>query len=179
VQEGASSSPNAKNYLPEKITDEDTAFRFASECQRAEKVALRLIARAEQCSLGLTRKLEKRNFSTDCVSAVISRLLELKLVNDSRFSRLWLESRLRLARSPRRLLVSLCGRGIDRDDAETAIKTILDEETEFKILTRFVKKYSRKQGRKEEKNSVSLKHMLRNEGFSQQVINQFLDDSKY
>ena len=175
MQEGASSSPNVKDYLPEKITDEDAAFRFASECQRAEKIALRLIARAEQCSLGLTRKLEKRKFSADCVSAVISRLLELKLVDDSRFSRLWLESRLRLARSPRRLLVSLCGRGIDRDDAEAAIRTILDEETEFAILTRFVKKYSRKSVRKEEKNAVSLKHLLKNEGFSQQAIIRFLE----
>jgi SOS response regulatory protein OraA/RecX len=101
--------------------------------------------------------------------------LELKLVDDSRFSRLWLESRLRLARSPRRLLVSLCGRGIDRDDAEAAIKTVLDEETEFTILTRFVKRYSRKSGRKEGKNAVSLKHLLKNEGFSQQTITRFME----
>jgi SOS response regulatory protein OraA/RecX len=101
--------------------------------------------------------------------------LELKLVDDSRFSSLWLESRLRLARSPRRLLVSLCGRGIDRDDAQTAIKPVLDEETEFTILTRFVKRYSRKSGRKEGKNAVSLKHLLKNEGFSQQAIAQFIE----
>jgi len=175
VQESVSSSPNVRSYLPEKITDEDAAFRFASECQRAEKAALRLIARAEQCSLGLARKLEKRNFSTDCVNAVISRLLELKLVDDSRFSRLWLESRIRFARSPRRLLISLCGRGIDRDAADAAIKTVLDEETEFTVLMRFVKRYFKKSVRKNEKNSVSIKHLLRNEGFSQQAIMRFTE----
>jgi len=175
VQESVSSSPNVKNYLPEKITDEDAAFRFASECQRAEKAALRLIARAEQCSLGLARKLEKRKFSAECVNTVISRLIDLKLVDDSRFSRLWLESRIRFARSPRRLLVSLCGRGIDRDDAEAAIKTVLDEETEYTVLMRFVKKHIKKLSRKNEKNSVSIKHLLRNEGFSQQAITRFTE----
>ncbi|MCL2128065.1 MAG: regulatory protein RecX, partial [Treponema sp.] len=39
---------------------EEEGFRFASSCLRAEKAALRLIARAEQNVFGLARKLEKR-----------------------------------------------------------------------------------------------------------------------
>ncbi len=156
---------------------EEEAFRFAAECLRAEKTALRLIARAEQCGPNLMRKLEKRKFTAACAGAVISRLYELKLVDDRRFARLWLESRLRLARSPRRLLSSLCGHGIDRDDAEAALKAVLnEEETELALLKRFVKKHSRKVGREGEDGERSLKYLLKSEGFSPQAITRFLDE---
>ena len=139
---------------------------------RAEKTALRLIARAEQCTGGLTRKLEKRGFDSVCVSEVISKLTELKLLDDNRFSRLWLESRLRLPRSPRRLLSSLCARGIDHEEAQTALKNVLDEETELALLARFAKKYSRKA----KGDPRSLKYLLKNEGFSSAAIKRFLGE---
>jgi regulatory protein len=155
--------------------DEEEAFRFAAECLKAEKAALRLIARAEQCGPGLTRKLEKRKFTAVCAGAVISRLSELKLIDDRRFARLWLESRLRLTRSPRRILSSLCGHGIDREDAEAALKAVLDEETELALLTRFVKKRSRKAVREGEERERSLKYLLKSEGFSPRAIRRFFD----
>ena len=154
---------------------EEAAFRFASACLRAEKAALRLIARAEQCTNGLTRKLEQRGHSTVCVNTVISRLAELKLLDDRRYAQLWLESRLCLTRSPRRLLSALCGRGINRDDAQAALKTALDEEAEFAMLTRFVKRHSRKKGGEGENTARSFKYLLKSEGFSALAIERFLD----
>lgn len=177
--------------LPETLTNpetaqgiaininEENAFRFASACLRAEKTALRLITRAEQCSLGLTRKLEKRGHETACVNMVISRLYELKLLDDQRFACLWLESRLRLTRSPRRLLIALRTRGIDREDAETALKTVLDNETEFSLLTRFVRKHDRKSGKSANHDTArSLKYLLKSEGFSLTAIEQYLEQTR-
>ena len=160
MQDGASSSPNAS-------LEENT-----SALLRAEKAGLRLIARAEQCSHGLALKLEKRGHEPDCINTVISRLLELKLIDDNRYARLWLESHLRLARSPRRLASSLYRRGIERDDADNALKTALNEEEEFAMLSRYVKKHLRKKSGKD----VSLKHLLKSEGFSPQVITRFLNE---
>ena len=142
----------------------------------AEKAALQLIARAEQCSLGLARKLEKRKFTPACVDNVISRLVELKLIDDKRFATLWLESKLRLTRSPRQLLASLCRRGVDPKEAEAALKTVLDEDTELVLLDRFAKKHLRKAERKGEKGKSPLLYILKNEGFTRQAINRFLDD---
>jgi regulatory protein len=149
---------------------------------QAEKVALRLIARAEQCSAGLTRKLEKRKYDPAVVNDVISRLTELKLLDDSRFARLWLESRLRFARSPRRLLSSLCARGIDHDEAESALKEVLNADNEKALLARFVKKHARKLRLMRHKLSGSedatrsLKYSLKGEGFSSAVIEEYLCD---
>ncbi|MDR1836359.1 MAG: recombination regulator RecX [Treponema sp.] len=156
---------------------EEAAYRYASACLRAEKASLRLIARAEQCSAGLSRKLQKRGHEAACINAVISRLSELKLIDDLRFARLWLESRLHLTRSPRRLSAGLCVRGIDRGDAGAALKAVLDEEAELTLLTRFVKKYARKNCRRSEGGDVtcSLKYLLKSEGFSPPAIERFMD----
>jgi regulatory protein len=151
---------------------EETENSSLSPYLRAEKTALRLIARAEQCTGGLIRKLEKRKFTQECISEVISKLTELNLLDDNRFARLWLESRLRLPRSPRRLLSSLCARGIDHEDAQTALKNVLDDETEFALIAKFAKKYSRKTNG----DPRSLKFLLKSEGFSTEAIKRFLGE---
>jgi len=87
-------------YLPQNILNDlfnldegelnpavEEGLRFAAECFRAEKPALRLIARAEQCSAGLSRKLEKRKISAKCAGAVISKLIEAGLIDDERYAR--------------------------------------------------------------------------------------------
>ena len=136
---------------------------------QAEKAALRLIARAEQCSAGLTRKLEKRGYDSASINKVISNLCEINLLDDKRFARLWLLSHMHLTRSPRRLLSSLCSRGIDLDDAKNTLKEVLDKETELALLERFAKKYTKKTDNKSE-----IKFLLKNEGFSTKIIEEFL-----
>jgi len=151
---------------------EETAFRHASACLRAEKAALKLIARAEQCRSGLFRKLEKRGHEAACVSAVINRICSLQLIDDRRYAQLWLESRLRLPRTPRRLLAALCAKGIDRDDAESSLKEVLDEETEYALLLRFIKKHERKKSSRND-DTRSLKFLLKGEGFSIVAIQRY------
>jgi len=160
---------------------EEESFRFASSCLRAEKTALRLIARAEQNVFRLSCKLEKRGFDSACARAVIFRLSGLNLIDDRRYARLWLESRVsRQAASPRRLLGSLCARGISRDDAEPALRETLDEETELRLLERFAEKLKRKHkiddSNGEEYARRSLKFLLKSEGFSSRAIQCFLEE---
>jgi len=69
-------------------SEKDTITAFV----RAEKTALRLIARAEQCTKGLTRKLTKRGFDANSINEVISNLTEKNLLNDSRYARYWIQA---------------------------------------------------------------------------------------
>jgi len=159
---------------------EEENFRFASACLRAEKAALRLIARAEQTTFGLSRKLEKRGHDAACTRAVISRLCETGLLDDCRYARLWLESRInRQAASPRRLLAALQSRGIDRRDAEAAVQETLDDETEQQLLERYVQKLKRTNKLKNDDDSGSaqrsLRYVLKGEGFSFSAIQYFFD----
>ena len=161
--------------------DEEEAFRFASACLRAEKRALQLIARAEQTIFGLSRKLQKRGHDHDCIRAVVAQLCELNLLDDRRYARLWLESRIsRQATSPRRLLAAIRSRGIDRHDAEAALKETLDAEAERLLLDRYVQKLRRKGAVADDIDNDpailrSLRYTLKNEGFSSLAIEIVLD----
>ena len=161
---------------------EEEGFRFASACFRAEKTALQLIARAEQSIFGLTRKLKKRSHDPACVRAVIAQLCELKLIDDRRYARLWLETRInRQSSSPWRLLAALRSRGIDRNDAESAVKEALDDDTEFQLLQRYVEKIKRKQAKNSSQENAaaarqSLKYRLKSEGFSTPAIQRFFEE---
>jgi regulatory protein len=140
---------------------------------------LRLIARAEQTTLGLTRKLERRGHDPACIRDVISRLCELGLLDDRRYARLWLDSRIsRKSTSPRRLLIALRTRGIDNDDADSALKETLDDETEFLLLKRYVEKLRRrrKNNNDDDDEGRSLKYLLKNEGFSSSAVRRFFSE---
>jgi len=160
-------------------TDEEEAFRFASACLRAEKRALQLIARAEQTVFGLSRKLQKRGHDPGCINAVTAQLCDLNLLDDRRYARLWLESRIsRQAASPRRLLAALRSRGIDRHDAEAALKETLDDDAERQLLERYVQKLRRKRSTSDDTDAAAiraLRYALKCEGFSSPAIAIFLD----
>lgn len=166
----------------ELAANEEEGLRFASACARAERTALRLIARAEQSFAGLLRKLEKRGHDRACAQRALSRLTELMLIDDERFARLWLESRIACrAASPRRLLAGLCSRGIERDLAETGIKAALDAEAELNLLRRYVKKIEKRKNfgsiirMNQAEPERSLKYYLKGEGFSSLAIEMYLD----
>ena len=172
------------DYLPEAFNaglleegrelagSEEEALRFAASCYRAEKAALKLIARAEQNSLGLTFKLERRGHDAPIVKAVVSRLLDRDLLNDERFAELWLRSHLSYgkAQSPQWLLASLGKRGVDRNSSQKALKSLLDPETEYALLLRYLEKA----GIDKEKESF-LRSRLKNEGFSYDVLERYFD----
>ena len=151
---------------------EEEAFRFAARCYLAEKAALRLIARAEQNSLGLTAKLERRGYDASVVKAVISRLLGRNLLNDERYAELWIRSCLaRKTQSPLWLLASLQKRGIDRDTAKRTIKKVLDEETEYSLLLKYIEKIDILDNNIKNGSKTKLKC----EGFSPEILNRFFD----
>jgi regulatory protein len=152
--------------------DEET-LGFAAACFRAERAALRLAARAEQTVFGLSRKLERRGHGSRAVGAVVARLTELDILNDRRYAQAWARSR--LARSvcgPRRLFQALCGRGIDRDDAREALKSVLDAGGEAALLRRFIAgNYPGFDGK-----DPFLKQQLRYAGFSAAVVQAFWEE---
>ncbi|MDR0629720.1 MAG: recombination regulator RecX [Treponema sp.] len=146
---------------------EEGALRFAASCVRAESQALRLVARAEQSSQGLARKLTQRGHTAPCVQRVVSRLIEQAIISDYRYAQMWLHARLaRRLESPRYLITALCSRGIDRNIARKALTEVLDFDTELAMLNRYLeKKHLIQNG-----SSINLRQNLKYEGFSSPVI---------
>ena len=157
----------------ELSSGEEEAFRFAAACYKAEKIALRLIARAEQSSLGVTAKLERRGFEAPVAKAVVSCLLSRNLLDDGRYAELWIRSRLALrkAPTPQWLLAALRKRGIDRESSRKALDKALDGETEYALLLRYLESRGFR-----EKARSSLRAQLKYEGFSSDALERYFDE---
>jgi len=151
----------------------EEALPFDADLIKAEKIALRLIARAEQSSSLLTAKLEKRGIDPSIARQVISALLERQLLNDERYAELWIRAHLdRKAPSPLWFLVSLEKKGVNRKISLNAINKVLDEETEYSLLLRFVGKMDL-----HIKETGLFRAKLRHEGFSPEAISRFFDSA--
>jgi regulatory protein len=149
----------------------EEASPFDADCIKAEKIALRLIARAEQSVSGLTAKLEKRGVDPSAASQVISSLLDRKLLDDERFAERWIHAHLggKKALSPLWFLVSLEKRGLKRETSLNAIGKVLDEETEFSLIVGYIERIDVRY----KENSGLLKKKLRYERFSIEAIDRF------
>jgi regulatory protein len=157
----------SERYFPGKELSlpEETALRFAAACYRAERVALRLVARAEQTRRGLSLKLQRRGHPGPAAQAVVSRLISLELLSDERYALRWLRSRLsRSGESPLRLFAALRRRGIDTGTAREALGSALDFETETALLEGYLRK------RRPPVRRSALGRLLKREGFSVRVI---------
>jgi regulatory protein len=172
--EDPASWETGKEFSP----SEEEALRFAAACYKAERAGMRLIGNAEQTKLGLIRKLEQRGHERTCVQAVISRFVDLDLVNDGRYAEFWLRSKLakRGGRvpGPRKLSASLGSKGVARDAISGAIDRVLDEEAEFALLERFLEKNAHPRGFLGEEG-YSLRSFLKSEGFSVDVLNRYFE----
>lgn len=144
----------------------------------AKEAALRLVARAEQCSPLLTQKLLKKGFERRAVRAVVDELTDADMVNDGRFARLWLRSRLR-SRSrpdtPLRLRIALCSKGIGRATVAAALRDCLDTETETALLLRYLRQHgpvprSGDRSGLRSGDRTGLRSNLRREGFSEEAL---------
>jgi len=157
----------------ELSSGEEEACRFAAACYQAEKIALRLIARAEQNSLALTAKLERRKIDAAAAKAVVSRLLDQNLLNNERYAERWIRSQLALrkAPSPQWLLAALGKRGIDRKSSLKALDKVFDPQTEYELL----EKYLEKTRISRDSRTFSIRAQLKHEGFSSTVIDLYLD----
>ena len=144
---------------------------FDAACNKAEKAAIRLIARAEQNSLGLTAKLERRGFQSIVVKEVVSRLLDQNLLNDARYAELWIRSRLSGVKklSPLWLLSSLAKKGIDKKSSQKALEKVLDLETEYALLIN----YMEKSGFPKIGTAYTRRAQLKKEGFSYDVLDKY------
>ena len=175
----------SRYYLPEDfdpydfVSDidlsphEEEIFNHASLCFKAELSAKRLIARAEQHSMGLRSKLISRGFGSSIAKIVVSSLQERCLLDDERYGVLWLQNRISSssAYSPKKLLFSLRNKGISRDDANNAMKKVMSFDTEYALLDKYIKK------NKLLISQPDLKYSLSYEGFSRDTLNEFFDEN--
>ena len=147
-----------------------------TEILNAEKSALVLIARAEQCSWKLKCKLEKKKYSSDAIQTVLDRLTELDLVNDRRYAELWLKSRIsKGVKGPLMLTQLLRAKGIIQETVAEALTALLTPESEAELLERCLTKYV-PDARQDQK--AAKRNFLKRQGFSAAAINRYFEEQE-
>ena len=145
-----------------------------------------LVARAEQCSNGLKRKLEKKKIPSDIITEVLDHLVELNLVNDLRYAQLWLKMKIsRGNKGPRMLSLLLKAKGIDNETIDAALAAVLTPEVEMMLLRSCLNKAL--QDKKDRANILNAKNpddsrtvirrFLKMEGFSTEVIERYFENA--
>lgn len=102
----------------------------AEEAEEAARlICLRLLAAGPRTRAQLSDALHRRRVPEEAAAAVLERLAEVGLIDDSAFARAWVETRHHgrgLAR--RALSAELCRRGIEAEDVRVAVGVIGSEE---------------------------------------------------
>ncbi len=151
--------------------DLEALERSARFCAAKQK-AYSLLASSEQSSFRLKQKLMYRGFSESISSETVRSLISEGLVDDERYSRMWVSSRLRRkAEGPSKLTASLLARGIARETAERVIASLMEEISPKELLMRAIESMHHKTGMTEEK----MIRALISRGFPYQMVRNHLE----
>lgn len=139
----------------------------------AEKKAVDYLARAEQCRIGLVRKLTAKGFAKEPIQAALDYLESISYLSDRRFARAWLNNRkIGHSEGRGRLASELAARGISRNDADLALDEFFDANDEKTLCLRALKKCQRLK-----KSLEKTQDYLKKCGFSYRVIKDILSES--
>ncbi|HOO76544.1 MAG TPA: regulatory protein RecX [bacterium] len=104
------------------------------ERRAAREYALRLLDYRERSSGELARRLMEKGFGEAAARFVLDGLRKSGLVDDERFARLWVTSRLRARPRSRRLIgIELARRGISRDSIRSVLDALMPEDGEEEL----------------------------------------------
>lgn len=151
----------------EKIEDENQRIL-------ALKKAGDLLKRSEQSSGGLYLKLKKKGFSESICRATVDRVLEAGYVDDVRFSRFWIEYRMR--RHPEgksHLCQGLIAKGVPGSIASDVVEQSVDDEDLLQAVVRAGEKL--KKQHKSDQNK--LRQALMRRGFTVSQIRYFFEEN--
>jgi len=135
-------------------------------------VAVRYLARWDRTAAQVENFLKNKGATPAQIKQTISRLAELRYLNDCAFARRWIASR--FARKPmgrERLRAELLERGITESLADHAIREALRGVDEEALARRALKV---KQGRGSRLGRVRAARLLRQRGFEQETIDRII-----
>jgi len=136
------------------------------------KKALDLLSLTEHSAFTLSTKLRQRGFEADTIRLVLAELEEKKYLDDRRFARIWVSSRLKKNPAGRSILVAgLRAKGISQQDAEDVVAELVDDEALLVGAARVYEKLSKKKNAPLEK---IIQGMLQ-KGYSMSIIRKVSD----
>lgn len=153
-----------------------TELKDYDEIIAGKKIAYEFLSYRQRSKKEIAKKLKQKKISEKNIDAIISQLKEQKYIDDEKFARNFLDSKIRQKPAGKRLLkLKLIEKGIDEETAERAIDENFPEAKEIesakKLLAKFQKKHKGEEGIKLKSKSYRY---LASKGFDTEIINEVL-----
>jgi regulatory protein len=114
------------------VLDLETDLQSEEETVARER-ALRLLAYRERSPEELRVRLARDGYPCDLITRIVDRFVEIELVDESRFARMWASSRAAAGMGTSRIRRELSERGVSDAVAEEAVAHLADGEVERAI----------------------------------------------
>ncbi len=154
-----------KDKIKQLVTDDAQEVAF----QRA----LKFISYRPRSMNEVRKNLEKHDTPEDMIEQIIQRLIDDRLIDDTRFANLWVENRTAFRPRGRRALeFELRQHGIDSTMIQQALSSIDEEELAIKAAQKKLHKY---QDQDFQKFREKMYRYLTQRGFCYEAINNAID----
>lgn len=168
------------NIMVDNVYDEAGIKELIYNCQykKAFDSACRILSVSPKSKMELVNKL-KVKYDIGVIDEVVSKLQEYGYIDDTEFSRLWIEERKRLKPSGKRKIAQeLRAKGIEKGIVDEAIGRFIPDDLEAAVEI-IQKKISRSGGMPEgSKEQQKLYRYLLYRGFDYDTIRQALEKCK-
>jgi regulatory protein len=139
--------------------------------QKAKEYAFFLLKFRQRSRHEIFERLKKKQFSETVIQETISFLKDRKFIDDSAFTRQWIESRINKPMGFRRLREELIRKGIDKEIIESQLEEIKKDYDEEGIVAGIISnKLTSLQGLDPQKAKRRLYAYLLRRGFSPDIV---------
>lgn len=143
--------------------------------QKAKDYALQLLSYRERSFYELKKRLLDKGYSEKVINDVLLRFEELDYINDYRFAKKWVNSRIKYKPRGRYLLTKeLRKKGVNQKIIDRVIYELLDKELEKKLGKKLADKWLNSRGFSKN-NKAKLIRYLQNKGFPYHMINEIVN----
>lgn len=150
----------------------------AERGSRAWNAALRLLESRPRTEREIRDRLRRKEFLPQQIDAVVTRLRELNLLDDSQFARLWVANRQNVSpRGAQALRQELRAKGVDREIADEVIAEQTDEDSERAACEAVARKAVRRYADSPDRTTFQRKlgGYLQRRGFRFETIKPILE----
>lgn len=136
------------------------------------------LARREHSRYELYNKLSRKDYDRENINIILDELEDKDYINDERFARSWIKSRLRFKpRGSRLIKKELAQKGVSKSLQDSLIFELISEEKELEMAKDLSRKWlSKKRNKNKENIDKKLYRYLSNKGFGSNISITILDN---
>ncbi len=136
------------------------------------------LARREHSRYELYKKLSRKDYDRENINIILDELEDKDYINDERFARSWIKSRLRFKpRGSRLIKKELAQKGVSKSLQDSLIFELISEEKELEMAKDLSRKWlSKKRNKNKENIDKKLYRYLSNKGFGSNISITILDN---